>query len=170
MSQPFLGEIRLFPWNWAPRGWHLCDGSLLPISQYAALFSLLGVNYGGNGSTSFGLPDMRGRAPIHFSGQYPQGLMMGTESVTLNTTQLPQHTHALQGINTNATAPEPSTHYYGNYANATAYHYTSDANPLTLLNPTTVSMTGSNLPHDNMQPFLALNYSIALSGAFPSRN
>jgi len=170
LSQPFLGEIRLFPWTWAPRSWHLCDGSLLPITQFAALYSLVGTFYGGNGSTNFGLPDMRGRTPIHYDTSYPQGTMTGTEQVNLLQSQMPQHNHSLMGVAANGGVAVPNAHAYANFANATSYHYGADTGALAMLNPTTVTMTGNSLPHENMQPYLALNYSIAMYGIFPSRN
>ena len=170
MSNPFLGEMRLFPWYWAPKNWHVCDGTLLPISQFSALYSLLGVYYGGNGSTNFALPDLRGRTPIHYNTQYPQGLMTGTENVTLQQSQMPQHNHSLQGVSSNGGVPIANSHLYANYANATAYHYGADTGPLLMLNPTTITLTGGSQGHDNMQPYLTLNYSIALYGIFPSRN
>lgn len=170
MSNPFVGEIRLFSFNFAPRNWHLCDGSVLAISQFAALYSLIGAAYGGNGSTSFALPDMRGRTPIHYNTQYPQGLTTGTEAVSLQQGQLPQHNHALQGVSSNGGVPVANAHLYANFANATAYHYGVDTGPLVMLNPTTISLVGGNQPHDNMQPYLTLNYSIAIYGIFPSRN
>lgn len=165
---PFIGEIKLLPWSWAPKNWHICDGSLLPISNYTALFSLLGVQYGGNGTTNFALPDLRGRAPIHFGTVYQQGDQDGSESVTLLPNQLPAHNHALLGSSQPAQKANP-TGVLAQINPTTALHYASDA-PLQPLNPTSVQIAGSGGPHNNMQPYLVLNYCIALFGVFPSRN
>lgn len=170
MSQPFLGEIRLFGYSFAPRGWHFCDGSILSIQQYTALFSLLGTTYGGNGSTNFGLPDLRGRANIHFNTSNPQGVTLGTETVTLLPSQLPMHNHSMQGVNSNGSVPPPNGHYYANSPGAKDPRYAVDTGALTMLMPNTVQQAGGSTPHENMQPFLVLNYSISLTGIFPSRN
>jgi microcystin-dependent protein len=168
---PFLGEIRLFPWEWPPRGWLLCAGQLLPIQQNSALFALLGTTYGGNGTTNFALPDLRSRVPIDRSIQEPQGARDGTETVTLTNATMPTHTHALIGTSTVATLKGPAAHALANDTSPAADFYAAAAgNPLTPLSPNSVSVGGGNQPHDNMQPFLVLNYCIANSGIFPSRN
>jgi microcystin-dependent protein len=165
---PFLGEIKLLPWGWAPKNWRLCDGSLVSIQSNPALFALLGTQYGGNGTTNFALPDLRGRAPVHFGQTYAQGEPTGVETVTLVLSQLPIHNHSLFGTSQDGSQ---------NVANAILAksnpaadpHYAPDA-PTISLNPTSVHVAGSGGPHDNMQPYLVLNYCIAISGVFPSRN
>jgi len=170
LTNPFLGELRLFGMNWAPYGWHLCDGTLLSIQQYSALFALLGTTYGGNGTSNFALPDLRGRVPIHFGPIYQQGEMDGVENVTLMQGQMPVHNHAFQGINTPGTVTQPIGNALANVATTTDPKYAADSGPPQPLNPTAISVAGGSLPHPNMQPYLVLNYSIALVGIFPSRN
>ncbi|MDE2483038.1 MAG: phage tail protein [bacterium] len=173
MDQPYIGSIVLFAGNFAPRGWALCWGQLLPIAQNAALFSILGTTYGGNGVQTFALPDLRGRVPIQ-QGQAPGlsayvlGEASGTETTTLLTPNLPQHNHLLMG-NQQASGnefPGPA-HVIG--ASTADKMYTNQA-PNVNMAPTSISMTGGNQPFSNMQPYLALNFIIALQGIFPSRN
>jgi microcystin-dependent protein len=170
MSQPFLGEIRIFPYNFAPRGWAFCSGQILPIAQNTALFSLLGTTYGGNGQTTFALPDLRGRVAMS-SGQgpglspYSLGEVSGSETVTLISAQMPSHNHLMQGSNNDATDSAPQ----GNVpAVIPSGGYT--ATPTTQMNPAALTQAGGNQPHTNIQPFLILNFCIALEGIFPSRN
>lgn len=175
---PYLGAICLFGFDFAPRGWAACNGQLLPIAQNTALFSLLGTMYGGNGTTTFALPDLRGRVPMHVgsgAGLPPvvQGQAAGSENVTLLSTQLPQHSHLALVNNTAGTIATPAA---GNSIavlkdiNTDNVKMYSTANANTLLNPTTIGNAGGNQPHSNMQPYLVMNYSIALQGIFPSRN
>lgn len=173
MDNPFIGAIVLFCGNFAPRGWALCDGQLLPISQWTALFSILGTTYGGNGQTTFGLPDLRGRAPIHpGQGQglspYSLGEIGGAETVSLTIQNLPAHTHLLMGDNTanGKEAPGPN-HVIGLSPTDKMY---SGNNPNTNMAPTSIGATGSNMPVSIRQPFQCVNYIIALQGIFPSRN
>jgi microcystin-dependent protein len=167
VAQPFVGTIVIFGSNFAPQGWHLCDGSLLPINQYTAVFSLLGTFYGGNGTTTFGLPDLRGRVPIG-PGQgtglspYTIGQAGGVETVVLTTGQLPTHTHSQP-----ATAGDETTNRPNGAVPARGGVYATPADS-SALQPT--SPAGSNQPHVNIQPYLAINYIIALQGIFPSRN
>ena len=177
MSQQFLGEIRLFPYTFAPKTWAYCQGQLLPINQNAALFSLLGTQYGGNGSTTFALPDLRGRAvnsPGQFGGSnYVQGQIAGTESVTLVLAQLPMHTHTWSATSDAADKATPlgNTLGGGRAAGAPAPLYApAGTGTQVVLAPTTLGVTGGSQPHNNMQPFLVLGYCIALQGIFPSRN
>lgn len=169
MSEPFIGEIRIFPYNFAPRGWAFCQGQLLSIAQNTALFALIGVTFGGNGQTTFGLPDIRGRAVIG-AGQGPglsnrtQGEASGTENVTLLSTQMPMHNHLVAGSSQNSNASRPSNAFP---SGGGAYQTASDG---TTMNPSMISAAGGSQPHDNMQPYLAINYCIALEGIFPSRN
>lgn len=165
MSEPFLSEIKVVSFNFPPKGWALCDGQLLPINQNQALFSLLGTTYGGNGQTNFALPNMRGRVPIHMGNGHTQGEAAGSTSVTVNIQQLPTHTHALQATNTNGAISNPNGAFLGAFNNA----YTAPS-ALTTLNAGTVTAVGGSQPHNNMMPYLVLNFIIALQGIFPSRN
>lgn len=166
MSEPFLSEIKIVSFNFPPKGWALCNGQLLPINQNQALFALLGTTYGGNGQTTFALPNLRGRVPIHFGAAHDLGEAAGSTSVTVNVQQLPTHTHIVTGTSVTSTQPVPA----GNLlANATAEAYGSPTS-LTALGPTTVTSVGGSQPHNNMMPYLALNFIIALQGIFPSRN
>ena len=178
MATPFLGMICLFGINFSPRGWYACNGQLLAISQNDALFALLGTTFGGDGQNTFAVPDLRGRVPIH-QGQGPGlsnyviGQMAGSETVTLNSSQLPAHNHTAMANNTSATGAVPvagnSIASPKDVNNDNAYMY-STAAPDTTIIPSSVSIAGGNQPHENMQPFLALNYCIAAEGIFPSRN
>jgi microcystin-dependent protein len=168
---PYLGEIRLMSFNFAPKYWAQCNGQLLPINQYQALFSLLGTYFGGNGIQTFGLPDMRGRAPLSQSPNYVMGQMGGTETVTLTITQMPQHNHFMQAVNSAGSATRPIGRLLAQAGTgASAGYTTSISSNLTALNPNTVQPTGANQPHTNIQPYLAMTYCIALAGIFPSRN
>ena len=165
--EPFIGQIIMFGGNFAPRGWALCDGQLLPINQYTALFSILGTTYGGDGRVTFGLPDLRGRVAMHAGngpGLTPRslGFASGTETNTLNTTQLPSHNHAIPNKEEGDTDNPDNAFIAGDGTNA--FGTTSDGN----LNST--SNTGGNQPVNNMPPFRTVNYIIALIGTFPSRN
>lgn len=169
MAEPFLGEIKLVPYNFAPVGWAFCAGQLMAIDQNTALFALVGTTYGGDGQTTFGLPDLRGRAPVHTSGSFPMGMMDGTEAVTLLSSQIPQHTHQLHVSSVAGTDADPTAHFLGASGSKTlgkAYADTSDGT----MNPTAVGLSGGSQPHENMQPFLVMNYIIALEGIFPSHN
>ena len=168
MSTPFLGEIRIFPYNFAPRGWALCNGQILSIAQNTALFSLLGTTYGGNGQTTFALPDLRGRVP-NSSGQgpglssYSLGQVGGTEAVTLTQQELPSHNHAVNSTNADATSSRPG----GNFPAAGGGYNSAPSNNMA---PAMIANAGGNQPHNNVQPYLTLNYCIALEGIYPSRN
>ncbi|MDH3451997.1 MAG: tail fiber protein [Gammaproteobacteria bacterium] len=168
MAEPFLGEIRMFAGNFAPRGFALCDGQLVAISQNDALFSLLGTIYGGDGRTTFGLPDMRGRIPIH-AGSGPGlstrriGSRGGAENVTVSANQMPAHTHQLQ-----ADADVANEHTPGGNVLAAAPVYTNST-PATPMAGAAIGTSGSGQPHPNVQPFLCVNFIIALAGLFPSR-
>ena len=159
--QPFLGEIRIFSFDKPiPPGWHLCDGSLLPINQNTQLFSILGTTYGGNGQTTFAIPDLRGRTPMHFSKAKKQGSKGGLESVTLAEAAIPKHTHAVTASSANGNVATAQ----GNVlASAPIYAGPSNLQPI---NPQTVSTTGGQ-PHENRQPWLCLAFCIALQGDFP---
>jgi len=170
MSEPFVGEVRMFAGNFAPRGWAFCDGQLLAVSQNDALFSLFGTIYGGDGRTTFGLPDLRGRIPIHAGtgpGLSPRrlGAKGGAEKVTLTVNQLPSHSHPLQATSANASSRNPSGLGLSR-AQFDAYH--EDLDPLTLSNKSVTNVGGSR-SHTNLQPFLCINYIVALFGIYPSR-
>ena len=174
MAEPFLGEIKVFAGNFAPVGWAFCQGQLLSIAQNTALFSLLGTTYGGDGSQTFALPDLRGRAVIH-QGQgpglsnYVEGEIAGAESVTLDQPQLPSHSHSMVGNTAGATAPDPGpTVAMG--ATATGEPIYGSVTEPVALSQQAVTLTGSGQPHENRQPFLAISYIIAHQGIFPSRN
>jgi microcystin-dependent protein len=179
MSDPYLGEIRMTGFNFAPVGWALCNGQTLPISQYSALFALLGTTYGGNGITTFNLPDLQGRVPIHWGNgaglsPYVIGENGGTESVTLLNNQMPLHNHLMNVNNAAGNSPDPINKILGETANEArppvlTQTYTSNASTGTLA-PTAISTAGGNLPHPNLQPFLTVNFIIALAGIFPSRS
>jgi microcystin-dependent protein len=164
----YISEIRLFPWNWAPKGWALCNGALLSIVQNQALFSLLGTTYGGDGRLNFGLPDLRGRTPIHPSNTIRQGALSGSETVTLNVNEMPQHNHMFNAVAAAGTIVGPAGHLLAN--NSGGANFYGAATALVALQPTSVDVTGGNQPHNNMQPYLVLNYCIATQGLYPTRN
>jgi microcystin-dependent protein len=165
MSERFLGEIRLMSFNFAPKGWALCNGPFLPISQNQALFSLLGTTYGGNGTTTFQLPNLQGRVPMHFGNGHTQGQSSGEPNHTLLTSELPTHTHLAQGSPTAANQPVPTGAVLGQANNL--YHAATNQ---VALGPSSVATAGASQPHENRQPFLTLTFAIALQGIFPSRN
>ncbi|MBL8311371.1 MAG: phage tail protein [Burkholderiales bacterium] len=168
MAEPFLSEIRLMSFNFAPKGWALCNGQFLPINQNQALFSLLGTTYGGNGQTTFALPDLRSRVPIHFGSGFTLGQRAGQENHTLTASETPQHTHTLQAANVPANVGIPAnTVMLANSVNYEAYRPATSPVPL---HPATVSSVGGSQPHNNMQPFLTISFCIALQGIFPSQN
>jgi len=165
MSEPFLSEIKLVSFGFAPKGWALCNGQLLPINQNQALFSLLGTTYGGNGQTTFALPDLRGRVAMHTGSGHTLGERAGESAHTVTETELPQHTHALNAHSGAATTPVPTNGVLASAANVYA-----DPSALVALHPVSVTSLGGSQPHENRQPFLALNFVIALVGIFPVRS
>jgi len=168
MSEPFLGEIKIISWNFAPQGWAFCNGQFLPINQNQALFSLLGTMYGGNGQTTFALPDFRGRAPMHVGGSFnTQGQASGQAAHTITMSEMAQHFHQAQGFSQNGDGITP-TNGLVSQLNA-AYGGPASAN-LVALAPTSVTNLGGSQAHENRMPLLALNFIIALVGIFPSRN
>lgn len=172
MAEPFIGEIRLFSFNFAPQGWSTCDGQLLNITQNQALYSLLGTTYGGNGTTNFNLPDLRGRTTLHRSAAYSEGVNGGTETVALTATpQLPAHTHVLAANSNPGGANVPQGNVPAAVVDTTKFAYaTAKAAPSATLAPGTLSSTGASGGHNNLQPSLTINYCIALTGYFPSRS
>ena len=168
--EPFIGQIILFAGNFAPRGWALCDGQLLDIASHSALFDILGTTYGGDGNTTFGLPDLRGRAPVHVGhgpglSNYTLGERTGTETVTLTTAQIPAHSHQLEA---SSDPPDGRGDPRGDSL-GTADIYAA-ATPAAQMNPASIANTGGGQSHDNIQPVLALNFIIALVGLYPSRS
>lgn len=173
MSEAFLGEIRIVGFNWAPRGWAGCDGQLMPISQNSALFSLLGTQFGGDGKTTFAIPDLRGRVPLHQgrgTGLLDRyiGEKGGAEYVTLTTSQIPPHTHAANASSQQATQRDPGNAVWAKEATGQTAVYSSQT-PDTQMNAAALASVGGGQPHDNMQPYLVVNFVIALQGIFPSR-
>ena len=173
MADPFVAEIRIFPFNFAPKGWAFCDGQLMPLSQNTALFSLLGTTYGGDGKSTFALPDLQGNSAMH-PGQ-GQGLslrdlgeMGGSETVTLLVSEIPAHTHAANAVGVLSTTAAPSTQTaIARSVNGSAFAASGGA--LQQLAPEALPPAGGSLPHNNLQPYLTLNYCIALQGVFPAR-
>jgi microcystin-dependent protein len=171
MSQPFLGTIMMFAGNFAPAGWAECNGALLPIAENDALFALIGTTYGGDGQVTFGLPDLRGRIPIHQGtgpglSTYVVGQQAGSETVTLVANQMGGHTHQLQSSSGNGSANSPAGAIVA--GSALTPYTTSTGN--TSFGPSMIGAAGGNQPHENMMPFLALTFVIALFGIFPSQN
>jgi microcystin-dependent protein len=170
MGTPFLAELRIMSFNFAPRGWALCNGQLLPINQNQALFSLLGTTYGGNGTTNFGLPNMQTRVPLHFGNGFTQGQQGGENAHTLSIPEIPSHNHPA-AVSTDAPANNVSSapnNFLGTVKDGSTLYSTATANQL--MNAAVISNSGGSQAHENRQPFLALNFCIALQGIFPSRN
>jgi microcystin-dependent protein len=179
MADPFVAEIRMFPFNFAPKGWAFCDGQLMPLSQNTALFSLLGTTYGGDGKSTFALPDLQGSAPMH-PGQ-GQGLSLrdlgeqsGSESVTLLLSEIPLHSHTMMargaaGTTTDPQGASPANMSWVAGASFGAVRGYSTAVPADTLMSQTLAIAGGSLPHNNMQPYLTVNFNIALQGVFPPR-
>jgi microcystin-dependent protein len=166
MAEPFLSEIRLMSFNFAPKGWALCNGQIMPIAQNQALFALLGTTFGGNGQTNFALPDFRGRTPIHAGNGHLVGEQGGEQAHTLTISELPTHTHALDAASDAGDQAIPVGNMLAQ-ANLPAYSAPSN---LTGMAPSAVTNTGGSQAHQNMQPFLTINFCIAMQGIFPSPN
>lgn len=168
MAEPFLAEIRLMSFNFAPKGWAQCNGQLLPINQNQALFALLGTTYGGDGRVNFALPDLRGRVPIHVGSGFTLGQRAGEQAHTLTTNEMPAHTHTVQATNSTGNVIFPSsTAVVADVAPSQVY---SAPQNLGAMHPTVISSIGGSQPHQTMQPFLTLTFCIALQGIFPSPN
>ncbi|SCY92830.1 phage tail protein [Alkaliphilus peptidifermentans] len=169
--EQYIGEIKMYAGDKPPKGWALCDGQLLPISENQILYNLIGTTYGGDGVSSFALPDLRGRIPIH-QGEYSEGKnysigeMEGTETVTLTDDNLPMHTHIITATSEAGTEASPENAYPSNKI----AQYTQETSALSHMNAKSISYEGGNQPHDNMMPYLAINYIIALSGQFPTQD
>jgi microcystin-dependent protein len=180
MTQPFLGQVEMFGFNFPPKGWSLCNGQLLPINQNQALFSLLGTTYGGNGQTNFALPDLRSRVPTSF-GSNTQGVAAGEEAHTLIKTEMPQHVHSLSADATTASTSNSNAPVANGSLGQTSGRVTpgtqtftanlyNAANPNAVLNSATIGNAGNSQAHNNLMPYLVINFCIALQGIFPSRN
>lgn len=166
MAEPFLSEIRIMSFGFPPKGWALCDGQLLPINQNQGLFSLLGTTYGGDGRVNFGLPNLQGRVPIHMGSGHSLGERGGEQGHTLSISELPTHTHL---VNASAAATGGNADATNRFLGGGNNVYHSDSGTLTNMTPGTVTNVGGSQAHLNMQPFLVLNFSIALQGIFPSQ-
>ena len=164
MAQPYVGEIRMFAGNFAPAGWMFCEGQLLPISENETLFQLIGTTYGGDGQSTFGLPDLRGRVPMHFGNGFILAETGGVEEVTLTVSQIPSHTHAMLASNDAPTLQSPATNVTGQGINKI---YRGGSAGISM-NPNSVASTGGSQPHTNFQPYLCVDFIISLFGIFPS--
>jgi microcystin-dependent protein len=167
MAEPFLSEIRLMSFNFAPKGWAMCNGQLLPINQNQALFSLLGTTFGGDGRTNFALPDYRGRVPIHVGAGHILGEKGGERAHTVTQTEMPMHVHTLNATNNAGASNLPTGNVLGNSAPNNLF---GPVQNLQAMAPATVGNTGGSQPHENMQPYLTITFCIALQGIFPSPN
>jgi microcystin-dependent protein len=165
MSQPYIGEIRIVGFNFAPVNWAFCDGQLLAISQNDALFNLIGTTYGGDGVNTFALPNLQSRFPVHVGPGFAQAQIGGTETVTLTPGQIPNHTHTPWGNSGGGNSNNPAGNYWANW---TGSQY-SDQAPGSLMNAAAIGFSGGSQPHDNMPPYLAINFVISLFGIFPSQ-
>jgi microcystin-dependent protein len=175
MADPFVAEIRIFPFNFAPKGWAFCDGQLLPLSQNTALFSLLGTTYGGDGKSTFALPDLEGRAPMH-PGQGPVlslhdlGETGGSETVSLLESEIPAHSHAYNVSQADGIARIPTDQFFAAGIGGVVAYTNAAGAPLTAMALQELAPAGGSQPHNNMMPYLTLNFIIALQGIFPSQN
>jgi microcystin-dependent protein len=176
VSDPYIGEIRMFGGNFAPAGWSFCDGQLVPIAENDALFNLIGTTYGGDGQETFGLPDLRARVPVHqgtapSSGTtYPIGQKAGTETVTLTLQQIPVHSHPFIGSGADANSSQASGNVLATLPAATTKSAYGNLGPFGTLDPSSIGPTGGSQPHDNSQPFLVVSFIISMFGIFPSQN
>lgn len=168
MAQPYVGEIRMFAGNFPPLGWLFCDGTLLSIAENEILFQVIGTIYGGDGQNNFAIPNLIGRAPVHQGNGFQCGELGGVESVTLTVNQIPSHNHTMLASLDNANATAASNNLLASTTAATIDAYGTDA-PLATLSANTITTVGGNQPHDNMQPYLGLNFIISLYGLFPSQ-
>ena len=166
MAQPYVGEIRMFAGNFAIAGWMFCEGQLLPISEYETLFNLIGTTYGGDGESTFALPDLRGRLPMHFGNEFILAETGGAEEITLTVQQIPSHTHQMLATNDLPTTSTPQNNLT---AQAAAKIYRAGS-PTVFLNPNAVGPVGGNQPHTNFQPYLCINFIISLFGIFPTQS
>ncbi|PWJ58076.1 microcystin-dependent protein [Dyadobacter jejuensis] len=166
MAQPYIGEIRMFGGNFAPAGWMFCEGQLLAISENETLFQLIGTTYGGNGQTTFSLPDLRGRLPLHQGNGFTIGQLGGAEQITLDNTQIPSHSHAMMASKDGANTAQPKNAILG--TSSTVKMFMGDPPSGATMSPEAIAPTGGSRPHNNIQPFLCVSFIISLFGIFPS--
>jgi microcystin-dependent protein len=169
MAQPYVGELRMFAGNFAPAGWMFCEGQLLPISENETLFQLIGTTYGGDGESTFALPDLRGRIPVHQGNGFTLAEVGGAEEVTLTASQIPAHSHPALASSSAASSNDPSSNVGAALTVASVFPYGTD-NPLTPLSANAIAPTGGSQPHTNFQPYLCISFIISLFGIFPSPN
>jgi microcystin-dependent protein len=167
MAQPYVGEIRMFAGNFAPAGWMFCEGQLLPISENETLFNLIGTTYGGDGESTFALPDLRGRIPLHFGNSFVLAETGGAEEVTLTTSQIPSHTHAFLGSGDLANSPNVASQNV--VARSPQVNAFINTDPTQAMSPQCVGSVGGSQPHTNFQPYLCVDFIISLFGIFPSQ-
>ncbi|MBI1782775.1 MAG: phage tail protein [Sphingobacteriales bacterium] len=167
MAQPYVGEIRMFAGNFAPAGWMFCEGQLVPISENETLFNLIGTTYGGDGQSTFSLPDLRGRVPIHMGNGFTLAETGGAEEITLTVSQIPSHSHVPRANSGNGTSTDPANNFWAAQPSLLQYSATGSANINLAAN--TLASTGGSQPHTNFQPYLCLNFIISLFGIFPSQ-
>ncbi len=170
MSEPFLAEVRMMGFNFAPRGWAFLDGQILPINQNQSLYSLLGTTYGGDGRTSFALPDLRGRTPIHVGDGHTNGQKSGAETVTLTTSEIAAHSHSVKASSAAGDSNVPTDRLFAAEVAPDLVYRDPEAATTTALRSGTITNAGGSQAHSNMQPYLAVTFCIALQGLFPSRN
>ena len=166
MAQPYVGEIRMFAGNFAPAGWMFCEGQLLPISEYETLFNLIGTTYGGNGQSTFALPDLRGRVPLHQGNGFTLAETGGAEEITLTVSQIPAHSHPFLASTNNAATANASNNVLAQTPSYTPY---IQASPNSSLSPASIGSVGGSQPHNNFQPYLCVDFIISLFGIFPSQ-
>ena len=169
MSDPYVGEIRMFAGNFAPAGWMLCDGQALPISENEVLFQLIGTTYGGDGQETFNLPNLQSRLPMHVGSSLQLGEQGGVESVTLTVAQIPSHTHTPLATTSNGNSTTPAASTWSNFPDGAVYNTTLGTPPSGSLNPAAIGSAGGSQPHDNMMPYLCVNFIISLFGIFPTQ-
>lgn len=166
MAQPYVGEIRMFGGNFAPAGWMFCEGQLLPISEFETLFNLIGTTYGGDGQSTFALPDLRGRLPIHQGNGFTLAETGGAETITLTVNQIPAHSHSFLGSNDTAGSPDPSGNVVGRSPQIKAF---INGNPTSLMAPQFIGSVGGSQPHSNFQPYLCVSFIMSMFGIFPQQ-
>ena len=168
MAEPYVGEIRIFAGNFGPAGWAFCEGQLLPISENQTLFTLIGTTYGGDGQSTFALPDLRGRIPLHSGNGFVLAEKGGAEEITLTVQQIPAHNHPISGSAANATTTSPTGNVAATTPDVTTFAYGTDLPP-TALNAQSIAPVGGSQPHTNFQPYICINYILSLFGIFPSQ-
>jgi microcystin-dependent protein len=168
MAQPYVGEVRMFAGNFAPAGWMFTEGQFLPISEYETLFNLIGTTYGGDGQSTFALPDLRGRVPLHFGNGFTLAETGGAETITLTVSQIPAHTHPMLASTNSAANTSPAGSVFARTTIAGVFPYGTD-DPTGPISPSAAGATGGSQPHNNFQPYLCVDFIISLFGIFPSQ-